>query len=185
MSVRGRGETTNAVVFAAPNDTGKLCVQSTTPAYLRVEDLVAFDGTQAGPVSPTRLVDSRRGWGVPRGLQPTGKKLAIDLPTAGPTTGFVVVSVTTSWGRLHDNQGSLYAFPCGAEYSELSWGLLEENSLGYSASQQWILPVGPTAQVCLYSGAGPIVGKFHLKVDLIATFGTNAYAPMVPFSTPT
>lgn len=123
------------------------------------------------PLTPSRLIDTRSGLGVPAAPLAGGCTLTID-PNVGTDATAVVVNVTSVTPAVN---GFLTAYPCGAERPFVS---IVPSVAGRIVPGTAIVPLNADGTFCVYSST-----TTDLVIDLSGVYGTatgQRFQPIAP-----
>ena len=180
------GETVPNLVTVEVGADGKIDLYNgsagTTHLVADVEGYYTATSSGSGfvPVSPTRLLDTRKGTGTNGSTNPVPASGTLNLkvegsgpiPASGVTAVVLNVTVTAPTGG-----GYITVYPGGS-------GRPTASNLNFSARETVpnlvIVPVGPNGTVTLYNGSG---GTVHLIADASGYYtkaGGDAFVPIDP-----
>jgi hypothetical protein len=145
------GQTVADLAITPVGPAGTVCVSSYAPSHVLVDVMGWFAaGASFTPVTPRRIVDTRRAQGAPAGPVPTGSVLTVDLPALGGVpAGSPAAALTVT---VVDPRADGYAtvFPCGGTAPVAS-------DLNYRAGADvpalTVAPLAPDGRVCIFTYA--------------------------------
>lgn len=181
------GQTVPNLVTVKVGADGKVALYNGSggTAHLIADVEGYYTATSSGsgftPVSPTRLLDTRKGTGTGGSTKPVpaGGTLSLKVegnnPVPGSGVSAVVLNVTVT---APVTGGYITVFPGGATRPTAS---NLDFSAGQTAANLVTVPVGSDGTVSLYNGSG---GTAHLIADVFGYYtatGGDAFVPMAPF----
>jgi lysophospholipase L1-like esterase len=159
-------------VLAPVDETGEICLWTYSASHVLVDVNGWFTGGFEGR-NPSRIVDTRSGFGAPAGRLPAGQVLRVKVSGEGgvPPSGVTAVALnvtaveTAGWGFFT-------VWPCASDMPVASHvnfvrsGLVEPNSV--------LMPVDATGEVCIWTYADA-----HVLVDVNGWF-TSGFTGQAP-----
>ena len=171
------GQTVPNAVIAPVSASGSVCLYVYGSAHLLV-DVSGYLPSGFVPVTPARILDTRRGVGATTGrvgaIDGSGAPVVLTVAGRGgvPSAGAdaVALNVTVVDGATNDFGGYVTAYPCSTRPDVSNLNFVS----GQTVPNSLIAPLSDDGTVCLY-----VYGSAHLLAD-VSGYTVAGFEPVAP-----
>ena len=167
------GQTVPNSVITPVSATGAVCLYVFGKAHLLV-DVSGYLPSGFVPLTPTRILDTRRRGERVGEIDGSGASLVLDVSGRGgvPTVGAdaVALNVTVVDGSTNDFGGYVAVHPCGTRPTVSNLNFVS----GQTVPNAVVAPVAADGTVCLY-----VYGTAHLLAD-VSGYMVDGFTPVPP-----